>query len=212
MAIPVLSCLENLSRKRPLFHSEADFQHALAWEIQKRIPEARIRLEIRPNARLREYIDVWVEHDNERHAIELKYKTRLLSATVQGEAYSLANQAAQDLARYDFFKDIQRLERLVASSIASDGWAIFLTNDPTYWTSGRGGSVDLAFRIEHGRSASGTLAWGSHASSGTTRGREAELALSGIYDLVWSDYSRVSKDSAGTFRCAALQIAQPSTP
>ena len=36
-----------LARVRPLFHSEADFQHALAWLIHQRHSDARIRLEYR---------------------------------------------------------------------------------------------------------------------------------------------------------------------
>src|SRR5664280_2719473 len=33
---------------RPVFHSEADIQHAFAWELQRTHPAARIRLETRP--------------------------------------------------------------------------------------------------------------------------------------------------------------------
>jgi hypothetical protein len=37
-----------LALKRPIFHSEADFQHAVAWEIHSRRPELSVRLEFRP--------------------------------------------------------------------------------------------------------------------------------------------------------------------
>jgi len=37
-----------LARVRPLFHSEADFQHAFAWQLHSADPDARIRLETRP--------------------------------------------------------------------------------------------------------------------------------------------------------------------
>ena len=33
-----------LARMRPLFHSEADFQHAFAWQLRSAHPDARIRL------------------------------------------------------------------------------------------------------------------------------------------------------------------------
>jgi len=36
-----------LSKERPLFHSEADFQHALAWAIHKNYPDVEVRLEKR---------------------------------------------------------------------------------------------------------------------------------------------------------------------
>ena len=45
--------MDSLAAKRPIFHSEADFQHALAWEVQLAHPNAGIRLEkrvaVRPN-------------------------------------------------------------------------------------------------------------------------------------------------------------------
>lgn len=40
--------LSQLRNQRKIFHSEADFQFALAWGIQKYYPEAKIRLEYRP--------------------------------------------------------------------------------------------------------------------------------------------------------------------
>ncbi len=49
--------------------------------------------------------------ESQKLAIELKYKTRHLLGIVGGEIYDLGDQAAQDLGRYDFFKDIERLER-----------------------------------------------------------------------------------------------------
>lgn len=36
--------LQSLSTDRPIFHSEHDFQHALAWAIHERVPNAHIRL------------------------------------------------------------------------------------------------------------------------------------------------------------------------
>lgn len=43
--IDIEQVLKELAKKRPVFHSEADFQHALAWEIQITYPDANIRLE-----------------------------------------------------------------------------------------------------------------------------------------------------------------------
>ena len=41
----IRATLAKLAKKRPVFHSEADFQHALAWELQLDDPTAGIRLE-----------------------------------------------------------------------------------------------------------------------------------------------------------------------
>lgn len=42
--LDVQAVMQSLSVKRPIFHSEADFQHALAWELQSEFPKASIRL------------------------------------------------------------------------------------------------------------------------------------------------------------------------
>jgi len=37
--------VSNLSEKRPIFHSEKDFQFALSWKIQEMYENLKIRLE-----------------------------------------------------------------------------------------------------------------------------------------------------------------------
>jgi hypothetical protein len=76
--IDIQAVLNKLAKERPIFHAEADFQHALAWEIHKRLgDDARIRLEW-PVLLLsqRKYLDIWIDRGNQALAIELKYKTR----------------------------------------------------------------------------------------------------------------------------------------
>lgn len=203
-------CLRSLARTRPLFHSEADFQHALAWELHTVLPDASIRLEFRadPNAKI--YVDLWVNERGERIAIELKYKTRSLTASVGGESFNLLNQSAQDIGRYDFLKDVQRIERLVEAGLASEGYAVFLSNDRGYWRKGRSNTVDAAFRIDEGQSMSGTLAWASQASAGTMDSREEPLELRQSHFLRWEDYSRVSDGISGAFRYLVVHVPESS--
>lgn len=132
--LSVENVINELRKSRPIFHSEADFQHALAWEIHSHYPTAVVRLEIHPGRiGQREYLDVWVQYENVTYAIELKYKTRKLDVTYCGEEFHLLNQGAQDIGRYDFIKDIARLERFVAGHPKTIGYAIMLTNDNGYW-------------------------------------------------------------------------------
>jgi hypothetical protein len=157
--------LTALANQRPLFHSEADFQHAIAWEIHKRLPRASVRLE-RPvevshlNKRL--HVDIWIEQDGDVNAIELKYKTRALRAHIGGEHFALRSQSAQDLGRYDFIKDIGRIEDIVADrALRASGYAILLTNDPSYWIQSRNlDTADARFRLHEGNSLHGSLEWG----------------------------------------------------
>src|SRR6059036_11880 len=87
-----------LALVRPLFHSEADFQHAFAWQLHSAHPDARIRLETRPRPGVR--LDVMALIGGRRVAVELKYLLRDLSATVEDELFELPFQSAQDVRRY----------------------------------------------------------------------------------------------------------------
>ena len=89
--IPVL--MRALARDRPVFHSEADFQHALAWRLHETIPDCGVRLEYKPPDK-RIYLDLWLEHFGV--AIELNYRTRLLEMEHNGEVFALRNQSATD--------------------------------------------------------------------------------------------------------------------
>src|SRR5437764_4611807 len=71
MGLDMRGLLDRLSAERPIFHSEADFQHALAWLIHSEHPNAQIRLETRPERGIR--LDLLVVVGGERIAIELKY-------------------------------------------------------------------------------------------------------------------------------------------
>ncbi len=195
-----------LALVRPLFHSEADFQHAFAWQLHSAHPDARIRLETRPRPGVR--LDVMALIGGRRVAVELKYLLRDLSATVEDELFELPFQSAQDVRRYDFVKDVARLEVLRADGAADDGFAIALTNDPSYWQGGdREGVADAAFRLGEGRALRGALAWAAHTGAGTMRGRESPIALTGGYELRWRDFSRVEGARYGTFRYLLVEVA-----
>jgi hypothetical protein len=197
-----------LSRSRPVFHSEADFQHAFAWEIQKQYLNCSIRLELKPPyLKERIYLDIWCVHEDAIIAIELKYKTRGLIVNVNEETFGLLDQSAQDVGRYDFIKDIQRLEQIVFDRSNIMGYAIFLTNDSAYWTLPRSNqTVDASFRIHDDRILTGELSWAPGASEGTMRGREDRLHVKGTYNLNWKDYSEISQKSYGRFRYLLVKV------
>ena len=202
----LLGIIDRLSSLRPIFNMEADFQFALAWEIQKKFPDWSIRFEKKPpNLKDRIFVDLWIEGD-ETCAIELKYKTRRFDIDVKGESFNLLNQGAQDLGRYDFLKDVERLENIVSAHDNVKGYAIILTNDSSYWKSTATETIDTKFRIHDGRVLNGELAWRPEASSGTVRGREKPIKLTGTYKLNWKDYSQVSGTSYGKFRYLFLEI------
>ncbi|MGI8686981.1 MAG: hypothetical protein ACR2M3_00235 [Thermomicrobiales bacterium] len=206
--IDIADLLATLSMDRPIFHSEADFQHTCAWELHRRLPNAAIRLERPPShGDKRIYLDIWLEQDDAAVAIELKYKTGDLSINVNDEQFALRKHAAHPPGRYDFIKDIERLEHVTSNQPHAVGWAIFLTNDSTYWSlESDNERVGSNFDLWEGRVLHGTLQWNATASSGTRKGREAPLHLRGTYRLAWQPCSHLSTPRRGLFRYLAVQV------
>lgn len=205
--IDLSATLKSLAQQRPVFHSEADFQHALAWEIQKYLPNAAIRLEY-PISKYdsRMYLDIYVTQLHRLLAIELKYKTRALAIEIGSEKFTLKNQSAQDIGRYDFIRDIYRLEQMLKADQKGIGYAILLTNDSAYWRATRNEqTVDVDFRLHNERTLNGTLRW-QGASAGTMHGRESAIALKGQYQLQWRDYSTIDSKNYGRLRYLVTSV------
>jgi hypothetical protein len=199
--------MKELSLQRRVFHSEADFQHAFAWLLHDRFPNAQIRLEFRaPGMDRRSYIDIWAVFDGTPLAIELKYKTRELGVSVEGERFEILSHGAQDIGRYDIFKDVARLEEVVRKTPGSAGLALVLTNDSAYWKPARAGACYEEFSLAEGRRVMGTLAWGATAGAGTTKGRSEPIRMSRPYDIAWHPYSSLPVRSWSEFRYMAIPV------
>ncbi len=193
--IDIHNILKNLSGKRPIFHSEADFQHALAWELHKTCNNADIRLEKRFNI---DYLgDIYVDilfKEKESIAIELKYTTKELHTTINNESFSLKNHDAYDIRRYDFLLDIYRLEALKNTKRINKGFAIFLANATAYWNKPtKPNTNDKDFRIHENRTiqANKKLTWAKGTGSGTSKRRTMLLIFRNSYAFHWKGYSKV---------------------
>lgn len=198
--VQVRTLLKRLAVGRPVFHSEADFQHAFAracWEADRSID---VRLEVRQPGR-REYLDMLAIGPDSQTAVEFKYWTRQWtgSAGEPSEHYDLRSHAATDLARRNFVFDIERLERFVAGS-EKNGLAVILTNEPSLWSSPSVArdTRDQAFRIHDGQTLAGTLLWGAGDYPANTR------ELTGHYKLSWTDYSSL-EDGGCHFRYLVVE-------
>lgn len=106
------------------YYSEASVQVKLGIELFKQLGVDPI-LEKWINGA---YLDLFAGWRNKKYGIELKYKT--ISNGVPGFQYK--NQGAQGIGKYDFIRDIERLERCKTSGIIDHGYAVLLTNDPSY--------------------------------------------------------------------------------
>lgn len=179
-----------------IFSSESDFQFSMAWAIKERYPDYDIRLEKVFDKDPNKHFDIVVYTGDGIIPIELKYCTKSLPADFVGDVF-LRDHGAEDLRRYDFIKDVQRIESL-RSYLDGDlgtsficGYAVFLTNSSPYWTGKRDYSrcIDEAFRIHEEKKTFGgrTMMWSDAASKGTVKGRERPLHTK-QYDIVWRDY------------------------
>lgn len=204
--------INDLSKKRPIFHSEKDFQFALSWKIHEIYKDLKIRLE-RPvyiNSNKKIHLDIFIIDNKSLILIELKYKKNEINAKWEGEKFHLSKDYAEPPSRYDFVNDIIRLEKckeIFKTEYKSIlGYALFLTNESTYWKqSKKEDVVDKEFRIHEGIILSGKLFWGTNTGR-TKKNREEPLNLNNSYALHWKDYSNFEDKKNGQFRYVLVKV------
>ncbi|WP_326581803.1 hypothetical protein OIE69_44195 (plasmid) [Actinacidiphila glaucinigra] len=196
--------LAALRAVRPLFHSEADLQHSFARALWELAPEVGSRLEVPRRGRGKnEHLDLLCVGPLARTAIEFKYVTRRWSGTIglPPEVYQLRKHGAPDVARRDFVRDLERLERFCDRE-DQNGLALLVTNEASLWrpqVAGRAKTNDDKFRIHEGRTLRGTLLWAGGAYIPNTQ------VLRGVYPLTWRPYADLGGVD-GEFRCLAVFI------
>jgi hypothetical protein len=144
--INIKSIIESLQSKRKVFHSEDDFKLSLSMEIMGET-NCEVRLE-RPVIidmidwnnniiKTRAPIDIVIIEESGKHIpIELKYKTKKVTLVENNEEYNLTEHGAVDIGRYNFRKDIYRIEQYLSShKNSSFGYVLILTNDKAYFNS-----------------------------------------------------------------------------
>jgi hypothetical protein len=193
--------MSSLATRRPVFHSEADFQFAFAQTVTAADPTIQVRLEARQAVERAEYVDLVCYTAPHRTLIEFKYATTGWTGTdPHGEHFTVRNHAAYDLARRYYIHDIHRLEQFTAEQPGTTGVAIMLTNEPGLRAPPkRPGARDTNFRLHEGRTLTGHLQWGT----GDTPRHDQTLA--GTYPLQWNDYSTV-EGPKGQFRWLAVPV------
>ena len=154
------TAINNLAKDGKIFSNESQFQFELAWELKKMGFDVELEVlsadcsiggfvGLSKEETKKQYTDIIVKDDEGYKAIELKYKTKDLQKGVYiytnhaGEHY-VFSQGALNEGAYLFWKDVQRLEKLVAGIVplnfdkdkkVSKGYVILMTNDCGYWKS-----------------------------------------------------------------------------
>lgn len=193
--------MRDLSVSHPVFISELEFQRALMKAVEQYLPGAYLEA---PRRFERIRMDIGLDVRGMSTVIELKYKTRKLEALHGERNFFLKNNSIQYQARYDFVKDITRVERYVKHARDRVGWAILLTNDYLLWESWSSGASE-EFRLADGLSLSGLHRWKDGFAAGLNHPRDAALDVQGNYKLAWSDYSDLP-GRWGKFRYLAVRV------
>lgn len=203
--------MKGLAANCPIFLSEAEFQHALALHVRDAMPGRQVCLEFPPFPDERMSLDMWLPDMG--IAIELKYGTRKLEVERDGGVFELVDQGRHPQLRYDFVKDIQRLEHVTDGyDPAAAGFAVLLTNDPSYWKPPpKKDPVDAEFRLHEGAVIGGEMNWSDTAAKGTTKNREEPLRLRGSYLCRWQNYLNPRGKKYGRFRYLTIKVPSSAT-
>ena len=202
----ITEIMKKLAKNRPIFHSEADFQFALAWEIQKAKPNGQVRLEYPfGNGPERKYLDIWLQ--DMKIAIELKYRTQQLNRVINDESFVLKPHEALDTGRYGFIRDVKRIERVRQRKPSATGFAVLLTNDPLFWDNSPKNKTQAAdFLIYDGRVIKDEMKWPKVKKWMKENGVDKPIKLDGCYELNWQDYSNCGAGKYRQFRYLAVKV------
>lgn len=203
------SVLQKLAKEHKVFHSEAEFQFALAWQIKSDYSDATIRLEMpfRIDGQKTRYIDIVVKYKGQQIPIELKYIKHECICEEQKEEYVLTDHSAKDVLSYDFCKDIERVEQYIAAhNDCEKGYCILLTNNCSYTKASVRKSGYKAFQVYEGETKKGELRWGESLAKGTTEGRNNPIKLEGTYEMHWNEYSKVTANKNSQFFYNLVEI------
>lgn len=211
----ITDILSQVGTSRPVFHSEADFQHELALRMS--LCGFRVRLEVPFSIQVNgvmvaAQLDMLVFGPEQRRtAIELKYVTAKKAVEHAGETFTLKQNWGTNLSRFDCWADFQRVGGLVAAQHADKGFAIFLTNVADAWNVDVGETVNLGrqFSVHQDRNvtANTMLDWVGNPPTDTV-GRKRMPPYSPVTvpqqtSCCWRDFSDL-QGSNGRFRFLLL--------
>lgn len=185
--------LDSMGKSGKIFQNECQFQFDLAWAIKDQL-KLDVKFEVVTIGDKKEYTDLAVLNDDgEFIAIELKYKTD--AAVING--VSLLRHSAGDLGCYDFWHDVERIQKLYGKSINNvlegrkciGGFALMMTNDSWYWNQQRKHSTAqyYPFRLVDREVTDKKLSW-------NLKYRCKDIELNPPYVLKWEEYCRDSKN------------------
>lgn len=197
---------------------EAQLQFDLAWKLKKFYGETdtvnvfleyavkngkqKAEDEEKNNPRY-SYYDIVIKEGNEFIPIELKFKTK----SVKGHD-EYANQSAPNLARYDFWRDVERIEKFSkwSKKTACIGYAVMVTNDGAYLHNSGETAMYKSFAVNKDREVkAGVLDWTSKPNSASVgKNRMNGIEINNDYKLNWKE--DVPANNGVSFNVLVLEV------
>ena len=187
--------MNGLAVRDHVINSREEFHHALCDYLFEIFPNEEVVREIHPRS-----------FGNTRFIVGIPSR---------GVAIRLwcprAGKWRDNLTRYEFLRDVDRMENAVADGNCwRQGIVVMLTDMSKLWEVPKTapvGSIDAAFLIHHGATLNGRLDWAKHASPGTKKGREQPIQLDERYLMYWHDYP-LGSDRKSRFRYLAVEVTK----
>jgi hypothetical protein len=208
----LISYMNELAQLRPVFHSEADFQHELASVIKSKNRMVRLERPFKIASEKSVKFELDLEIDNSV-AIELKYKKASFKWVLGSEEFDLHADLAITNSRYDVVYDAKRVRDLVKQKTHTLGFTIFLTNTKEYWELDAMGTKASQFDLTDKRK----FRMGETVSliESKTIKRSKPFKIEFNETLEWIQYSEVKNKTDhvlenGTFKFLIIDVNNPS--
>ena len=193
-----------LKSRDNIFVNERDLQMHLAIYLEKsgNYDSVEVEYYVPKSTLLPEYIwdsemkvDIVVCKDGIFVPIELKYKTKAIEVqNIKRFGESIPNvqltknQAAQNIAKYDFWKDVRRLEILKKKfEKIHGGICLFLTNDESYQSEPRDNAKCANFSLAKDSYHGKDMSWGEDDASNI----RPNFQLDKTYRTSWETISKI---------------------
>jgi hypothetical protein len=178
--------IKMLGLKKTIFHSEAEFQFKLAWEIKETNQNIEVLFEypainIKGNHRRTPMIDLVFKQDGNIFPVEVKYA----KGDLEFGEYKLANKPTDE--SIDVIKDIRRIEDFVSAYDNCDhGYVIVLSNHKKWFDSKKPDSKVFSNRSHLTDDSNNALTGIIDYKTGID---ENVVEIKGKYPTKWSDYT-----------------------
>ena len=141
--------MKELVRTNPNgFINECHFQVEFGYALKRAFPRFDIHYEWSQN---KKRVDVFAQDKKERIGFEFKYYTTKKEIVLNhGLKVVLKNQNNADLHRIGFWKDVKKLEGLIARGKIDKGYCLFLTNDAKVFLPVPEGNADVDYDLSDG--------------------------------------------------------------